>query len=336
MPNIALLSAAHTHTRGILKKVAEKEGAKLVALWDDVADRGQRFAEENEAEYSGDLDTVISRDDVDGFIICAENTRHQPLLKAAIPAGKPIFCEKPFTTKASEASEALALIRKHGTIVHMGYFQPFSAEMQGVIAHVASGALGNVTHARYRNAHHAAYGRWFDSPDVQWFTRPDLAGGGAFMDMGTHAVHRLRTVVGPVKSVMATISNVSGIYTDVDDNGVALLKFDNDAVGIVEASWVQTGGLSGFEVTGGEATLFEHPELGYVTQSPGKEGGPKPVPKGTERPTGVDRLVAAIRGELSTEELEQDLVCAADAVAIMEACYTSNETGGWVDVPAVG
>jgi predicted dehydrogenase len=34
--------------------------------------------------------------------ICAENTRHVPLLKAAIPAGKPIFCEKPFTATAAE------------------------------------------------------------------------------------------------------------------------------------------------------------------------------------------------------------------------------------------
>jgi len=33
--------------------------------------------------------------------------------------------------------------------------------MQGAIAHVDSGALGNITHAHYRNAHYAAYGRWF-------------------------------------------------------------------------------------------------------------------------------------------------------------------------------
>ena len=336
MVRIGLLSAAHVHTKGFLKNIADNDDRNVTVIYDDVADRGQRYAADSGAEYSGDLEATLAREDVDGFIICSANTQHVPLLKAAVPVGKPIFCEKPFTTKASDATEALALIRKHGTIVHMGYFQPFSAEMQGVIAHVASGALGTVTHARYRNAHNAAYGRWFDSPDLQWFTKPELAGGGAFMDMGTHAVHRLRTTVGPVKSVTATISNVSGIYTDVDDNGVALLKFETGAVGIVEASWVQTGGMSGFEVTGSEATLFEHPELGYVTQSPGRDKKPEPVPKGTERPTGVDRLAAAIAGELSAEELEQVLVCAADAVAIMEACYTSNETGGWVDVPAVG
>lgn len=333
MPGIALLSAAHTHTRGFLKAIAEKEGATLVVIYDDVEDRGRRFAAENGADYSGNLSATIARKDVDGFIICAENTRHLPLLRAAIPAGKPIFCEKPFTASAAEAAEALTLIQKHRTIVHMGYFQPFTSAMQGILKHLSSGALGRITHARCRNAHHAAYGRWFDAPDVAWFARPDLAGGGAFMDMGTHAVHLLRTLLGPVERVFATISNVSGIYPDVDDNGLALLRFKSGCLATVEASWVQTGGLSGLEITGSEATLFQHPQHGFVTAAPRKD--PVPVPEAQARPTRVDRLVAAIEGRLDPEEIAQDLRCAVDAVAVMEACYRSSKAGAWVDVPKI-
>jgi predicted dehydrogenase len=330
MPNIAFLSTAHTHTKGFLKTVDEKDDTHLVAIWDDMESRGKGFAEQYGSDFSANLDTVISRDDVDGFIICVENTRHLPLLKAAIPTGKPIFCEKPFTTTAAEASEAMALIRQHNTVVHMGYFQPFSAAMQGVIHHVGSGALGTITHARYRNAHHAAYGRWFDSPELAWFHDPALAGGGAFMDMGTHAVHLMRTVLGPVEKVFATISNKSGIYTTVDDNGVAIFQFANGCIATIEGSWVQTGGLSGIEVVGSDATLFQHPELGLVTAKPREE--PIAVAIGTEKPTRVDRLVAAIEGRISKAELDADLNCAADAVAIIEACYKSNASGGWVDV----
>lgn len=335
MTSLALLSAAHVHTKGFLKNIADNDDRDVVVIYDDVADRGQRFAAENDADYSGDLNAVLTRDDVDGFIICAENTRHLPLLKAAVPVGKPIFCEKPLTASAAEAFEVLGLVRQHDTIVHMGYFQPFSAQMQGVIAHVASGALGTITHAHYRNAHHAAYGRWFDSPDVNWFTQPGLAGGGAFMDMGTHAVHRLRSTLGPVTAAQATIGNASGIYPDVDDNGIALLRFANGALGVVEASWVQTGGLGGgFEITGSGGTLFEDPAKGYLIASPGED--PKPVADGKARPTQVDRLVAAITGAIGKDELDADLLCAVDAVAIMEACYESNRTGAWVDVPTAG
>ena len=333
MSNIALLSAAHIHTRGFLEEVSRRDDCRLVALWDDMPDRGRRYAAEHGGEFCDTLAAAIGREDIDGFIICAENTRHLPLLEAAIPTGKPVFCEKPFTTSAADARRALELVRKHGTIVHMGYFQPFTDVMQGVQQAIADGALGNITHARFRNAHHAAYGRWFDSEDLAWFHDSDLSGGGAFMDMGAHAVHLMRTFLGPVESVCATIGNAAGIYADVDDYGTALFRFESGALGVVEASWVQTGGGGGLEVTGSEGTLFDHPELGYAIAAPGED--PVPVAKGEEKPTRVERLLRSIRGEMAADELAADLACAADAVAIVEACYASSEQKAWVDVAAM-
>jgi predicted dehydrogenase len=154
------------------------------------------------------------------------------------------------------------------------------------------------------------------------------------MDMGTHAVHRLISVLGPVEKVMATIGNAAGIYPDVDDHGIAWLRFANGTLGTVEASWVQTGGMSGFEITGSEGTIFEHPDKGMLATAPGEDT--TVVVDGEARPTTVDRLVAAIRGELSSDELAADLLCAVNAVAVMDACYASAESGGWVDVMQVG
>ncbi len=333
MPNIALLSAAHIHTKGFLKAIAEKPGCKLVGVWDDVADRGQRYAVEYGARFEPDLKWLLRSRDVDGFIICAENTRHLPLLKAAIPAKKPIFCEKPFVTTTAEARVAMRLIRKHGTIVHMGYMMPFEKTMRGAVKLLAEGALGTLTHMRIRNAHDAAYGRWFDSPDLAWFTDPDLAGGGAFMDLGTHAVHLARTVFGPVEKVCAAIGNVSHQYPRVDDYGLALFKFTSGVMGVVEASWIQRGGISWFEVAGSTSVLYDLPGKGLVTAAPKTE--PVPVPPGEPRPTRVDRLIAAIEGTVSREELDADLASAVDAVAIMEACYKSARTGRWTDVAKV-
>lgn len=330
MTNVAFLSTAHTHTQGFLKDIAGRDNCRVVAIFDDMAERGQHFAQEYGAEFCADLRATVARDDVQGFVVCAENTRHLPILEVAIPAGKPIFCEKPFTATTADALKAVELIRRHDTVVHMGYFQPFSDAMQGVISFVGEGKLGTMTHARYRNAHHAAYGRWFDSPELAWFHNPDLAGGGAFMDMGTHAVHLVRTLLGPCESVFATIGNASGIYPDVDDHGLALLKFANGVLCTVEAAWIQTGGSGGLEVTGSEGTLHQAPGQGFVCSSPGKEA--QPVPKGEARPTRVDRLLAAIEGTISKQELDADLACAVDAVAIMEACYQSSDRGAWVEV----
>ena len=330
MIKIGLLSAAHIHTRGFLEDISKRGDCELALVWDDMPDRGKRYATEYAAEYQQDLEKVVGENDVDAFIICAENTRHLPLLRASIPTGKAIFCEKPFTTSRSDAEEALELVAKHKSILHMGYFQPFDGTMQGVKSVIEDGALGKITHAKFRNAHHAAYGQWFDSEDLAWFSDRSLAGGGAFMDMGAHAVHLLRSFLGPVSKVSAVIGNSSGIYSDVDDNGVAMFHFENGVLATVEGSWVQTGGIGGLEITGSEGTLFNHPEQGYVIAAPGKET--IPVQSRDPRPTRVDRLVAAINGELSTQELEVDLINSADSVAIMEACYSSSESGKWEKV----
>ena len=42
-----------------------------------------------------------------------------------------------------------------------------------------------------------------------------------------------------------------------------------------------------------------------------------------------------MEGRLDADELEADLICAVDAVAIMEACYQSKEKGTWVGVPRI-
>ena len=330
MINLALLSAAHIHTKGYLKDIAGRDDCRLVSVWDDSAERGRQYAELYDADFTVDLEAAATRADIDGFLICSENSRHLAPLEAALPAGKPIFCEKPFTTSVADATEALENINHAGATVIVGYFHPFAADMQAVARTLASGILGKVTHVRCRNSHHAAYGRWFDDPDVAWAVDPELAGGGGFLGMGSHAVHLLCTLLGPVSRVFATIANVSGAYPRIDDGGIGLLEFASGELGVVESSWVQTGNPRSIEITGSEATLYPESQRGYVTQASGAD--PLPIDSAEAVPARVDRLLAVIEGRISDEEVQQDLATAAHTVAVIEACYESSDGEQWVEV----
>ncbi len=331
--NLALISTAHIHTREFISNItAGTDGRRVHVIWDDLSERGQRYADDCGARFVPDLAAVLADPTVDGFIICAENTRHLPLLEHVLPVGKPVFCEKPIVTTVPEVARVRALVAKHGTTLFAGYYKPFTGALQAAAAAMAAGRLGQVTHVRYRNAHHAAYGRWFDNPDLAWFTKPELAGGGAFMDMGTHAVHLLRTLCGPVRRVWATIGNASGAYPQVDDWGIAHLDFASGVQGTVEASWVQTGGHGGLEIIGAQAAAWGG-DGGIETAAPGQPAVKlEPLP---DRPRQVDRLVAAIQGRLTPAELTADLDACLDAVAIMDAAYRSAASGQWVDVATV-
>jgi predicted dehydrogenase len=334
MPRLAFVSTAHIHTRSFVESILKStDGRAVAAIWDDVADRGRRYAGMAQAPFVPDLDALLADDSIDGFIICAENTRHLPLLQHVLPAGRPVFCEKPLVTSVDDLRVVRSLLRQHPATLFCGYFQPFDRMMMGVRRLVREGAFGRITRIRVRNAHHAAYGRWFDNPDLAWFTDPRLSGGGAFMDMGTHAVHLARTIFGPVREAWAEIGNHSGIYPKCDDFGIAHVRFADGMLGTIEAAWTQTGGLGGLEIVGSDGALWNTPD-GYVRGTPGRKAEPV-ASQEAERPTRVDRLVAAIRGEIPAEELAADLAATMDAVAIMEACYRSAESGSWIRVSEV-
>ncbi|MBA3709828.1 MAG: Gfo/Idh/MocA family oxidoreductase [Planctomycetes bacterium] len=330
--NIALVSTAHCHTQSFIDALAKtQDGRKLYAIWDDVADRGRRFADKAGVPFAGDLDRLIADPQVHGFLICAENTRHLPLLEKCLPAGKPVFCEKPLVTNREELAKVQQLVVTYRSTLFAGYYLPFDGAMLAIAAKIQAGDLGKITHASYRNAHHASYGRWFDSTDLAWFTNGALSGGGAFMDMGTHAVQFLRTLFGPAQSVLATISNRSGIYPKVDDFGIAHIEFANGVLATVEANWICQGGRGGLEVHGSKGAIWNDGKQ-YVFGVPGSE--PVAIVPATSRPKQVDRLIAAVRGAIPAEDLAQDLAACIDAVAIMEAAYTSSTSGQKVALSA--
>jgi predicted dehydrogenase len=326
---IAFVSTAHIHTKGFIENILKaKDGRKVGGVWDDVADRGRRYAERAGAPFVADLPALLADPGIDGFAICAENTRHLPLLRQVLPVGKPVFCEKPLVTTLADLREVRALHAEYRTPLFCGYFQPWSDQIRAVTQLLNEGAVGKVTRIRYRNAHHAAYGRWFDHPDLQWFYDPALSGGGAFMDMGSHAVHLVRMLFGPVKEVWAEIGNHSGIYPSVDDFGIAQLRFASGVLGTVEAAWTQTGGIGGLEVVGSEKTIWNTKD-GYVI---GDVKGSEPIQPLEDAPNRIDRLVAVIQGKIDPRDLRADLEATFDTVAIMAGAYASAQKGCWVPV----
>ena len=331
--NIALLSTAHIHTKNFLENLKKgADGRVAYAIWDDVPERGQRYAKEFGAIFVADLDQLLNDANVHGFLVCAENTRHIGLLEKTLPTGKPVFCEKPLATTGADALRAKALATKYSSTLFCGYFQPFSGGMQTIAKLIADGEFGAITHVRFRNAHHAAYGKWFDNPDLAWFADKSLSGGGALLDLGTHAVHLLRHLFGPVTKVQAIVTNRSGTYSGVDDFGLAWLHFANGVIGTVEANWIQQGGPGGLEIMGTKLGLWQEGGK-YVVGKPGQPA--TPITDSDSQPATVDRLIAVIRGTLKAQDLSKDIDCCVDAVTIMEAIYAAALSGGTVAVQKV-
>lgn len=330
---LALISAAHIHTPSYLEAFRRADdGRQLRAVWDDDPVRGRRHAELAGVRFEPDRSSLLTDPQVDGFLICAENTRHLPLLREILPLGKPVFCEKPLVVGIAEAETLRPLLTTVRTPLICGYFHPFEAELRTIAALVSQQAIGRVTRVRCRIAHAAAYLRSFDHPDVRWLGDVTQSGGGAWIDLGTHAVHWLCTLFGSVVSVWGQLRNESGAYQPVEDHSVVRLEFAGGVWGEIEASWTHTGGPVGLELIGERGAIWRDGGH-YVLQPRGCEPEPIVVTE-PPRPARIDRLVAAIRGELPADEIASDLELALHAVAVVDAAYKAARSGHWVQVPS--
>jgi predicted dehydrogenase len=204
------------------------------------AEAARRYGYEG---YYTDWRKMLENPAIQVFDNGGPNDAHAEPSIAAAQAGKHVFCEKPLARTAEEAKTMLDAVNKAG-IKHMVAFNyrfvPAIVQARKIIE---SGALGRIFHFR------ASYlQEWIIDPNFPKIWRLDKkqAGSGALGDLGAHVIDLGRFLVGEPKRVMGMtktfieerpLPDGSGMgKIDVDDAFVALLEFENGAIGTVEAS----------------------------------------------------------------------------------------------------
>jgi predicted dehydrogenase len=186
-----------------------------------------------------DWRSLAAADGVDAAVIATPNALHAPQAIAFLEAGKHVLVEKPIATSSAEAERMIAASAGGGAALMVAHCWRFHPDVVDLRARVAGGVLGDVVKTRGYGVHTG----WGPSG---WFTQPELAGGGALIDMGVHAVDTARYLLGnpaPVR-VCAAIGTRYGAHV-VDDDGILLITWSNGTNSIVESGWWQphAGGL---------------------------------------------------------------------------------------------
>lgn len=225
---------------------------------------------------------------VDGVLIAAATAAHPALLRAAVAAGLPVFCEKPLAAGLSEARSVAADVR--GAAVQVGYPRRFDPAFRAVRAAVESGALGRVHTVRSTTLDPAPPPRAY------------LAGsGGLFRDCTVHDLDAVRWVTGrEVVEVYAVGSDradaMFGELGDVD-SAALLLTLDDGGLGLISNSR--------YHARGYDVRLEVHGSADSVAAGLDDGLALRPVGPGALAPAGpphgffMDRLASAFRAELA-------------------------------------
>jgi len=246
-------------------RAVRENGHELVAVANHREETARAFADRHGiARVTTDWQALARDGEVDAGVVSTPNALHAPQAIALLEAGKHVLVEKPMATDLAECDAMIAAAHGSGAWLMVAHCWRFRDEVIALRDRVAAGELGDVVKTRGYGVH-AGWG------PSGWFVRRDLAGGGALVDMGVHAIDTVRFLLGdPLPTyVCAAVGTRYGSY-DVDDDAILLIRWSQGTNSIVESGWwhPHTEGLEAdTEVygTGGYARIFprEAPSSDY-------------------------------------------------------------------------
>jgi predicted dehydrogenase len=225
---------------------------KIVTVYSRRKESADKFAKDYDVAFSTDnIEDAIARPEVDVVCISLPNHKHEEAVMLCCKHKKAVITTKPLARTAEEAKRMLEAVEKAG--IFNGYLEDLVYTPKFIKAHesVKNGALGRILWAKSRETH--------PGPHSDWFWDINQAGGGCMLDLGCHCVEIGRSYIGkdirPIEVMCWADTQVKPI--DAEDHAIALVKYENGAIGQFEVSWTFRGGLDlRDEVMGTEGTIW--------------------------------------------------------------------------------
>ncbi|HTI15855.1 MAG TPA: Gfo/Idh/MocA family oxidoreductase [Dictyobacter sp.] len=260
------------------------DDAVLVAAADIVPEKAQAFAEKYHCKAYSSLEEMLESEQLDVVDVCVPSGLHGELACKVMRSGRHVIVEKPMEITHERIEEMLRVQRETGrkmAVISQHRFDDAAVQIHKLVQENAFGrlVLGNAAIPWWRSQKYYDSGAWRGT----WA----LDGGGILMNQSIHSIDVLQWLMGPVKSIRA--------YTDTlvhkmetEDVAVAVLRFENGALGTISAT---TGGYPGattrIEIFGDRGSaIIENDRLGYLhlARDDAEEIGPY---GGAKRQTGA-------------------------------------------------
>ncbi len=225
-------------------------------------------------DYDTSWERVVERKDVDLVDVSVPGNMHAPIAIAAANAGKMVLCEKPLANTLAEARQMHEAVQKNNVPNALCHNYRFAPAVQLAKQLIDEGRIGKIYHFRGTYLQD-----WIVDPNfpLVWRLQKEVAGSGAHGDLNAHLIDMARFLVGEIAEVSgmmetfikqrpklaASDDRLGGVASTemgevtVDDAALFLVRFENGAIGSIEATRFALGrkNYNRFEINGSKGSL---------------------------------------------------------------------------------
>ena len=136
-------------------------------------------AETNPASFTDQWEDLIKNDEIHAIVVSATpEATHYPMTKAALEAGKHVFCEKPPALNAAEVAQMKDAAETAGKTLMFNFNNRARPESYALRDYIKGGEVGRIN---------SAQAKWIRRTGIPgfggWFTNKELSGGGPLIDL---------------------------------------------------------------------------------------------------------------------------------------------------------
>lgn len=248
MPKLlrAAVIGAGSMGRNHARVYSEMDDAELVAVADPDADSLSKVAQRHHVRTYTDYHTMLEREQIDLVSVVVPTEYHYAVAHDTLSAGIPSLIEKPIAATVDEGAQLVALAQERGVLLTVGHIERFNPAIIALKGQLEKGALGKVYQIHVRRI-------------GQFPAR--IKDVGVVVDLATHDLDIMHYLSDScVSRLHAEIGR--RLHTAHEDLLSAVLRFENDIIGVLDINWLAPTKVRELSVIG-ERGMFV---ANYLTQ----------------------------------------------------------------------
>jgi len=254
--------------------ITKNKDLNLIAVSKKSLERLKEIKDKYDVEVYTDNDKLLDIRDIDYIVITTTNDTHEELTIKALSKGKNVIVEKPMSLNYESSLKMINAAKKYKKNLFVYQSRRWDRDFLLVRDIIKSKKLGKILTIE---AKIVDFGKdWvcfgIHGTDFQWLSKKQY-GGGMLNDWGPHLVDHMLQIMGKEPEGLFGILQSGTWCSEVDDQFLAIMKFDNDIIYQIEAfsscrippaRWLVVGTKGTLKIKGKNTSIWDEAEINYI------------------------------------------------------------------------